>query len=782
MAVSVGADSQSAAEPDAPKPAPVLELETVRSTRFRVATTTAPWELAPDALVVSFGPNGLGQLGIDLYDRFPALTSVSDVTWLPAMAPGAPHVVDVRERLGRRRAPPAKGAAAGMAALPFRFLVYATVREPGSPPDPRGSPPPTLEAIATACVAAVGAAADAGARSVALPILGTGIGGQDLASAAEAVFPKLRGYAEDRRGSPVDEIVFVVPDDDRARVIEQQWQQSSRVVQLRMLADGPIDSARLDLLDAGAFAQALAFVVDHPQTSTPLTIAINAPWGAGKTSLAKLLEERLVRYHLGDQEPIICWFNAWHHDDAPSIVSALASTVARAAAGRRSIWRRVLDPLPSRMLTPRGRRRRHVATALGAVAVGAITLLVSGTLHQLSTGSITFSAAAALATAAVREVSTVRGTASDIAGLVRAPDAAFATGSLEEVRADLGRLIHQATRRDAEQHSRLVVFIDDLERCLPARSIEVCETVSSLLSHEDVVVVLIGDIQTLATAAEAKYRDLAPRYRTGTLTESAGQPVSSFGELYLEKIIQFRFDMPTHDPAVLKSLATALIDSTLAAGPGATDVESAAAPRPGRSTWLGRLGRRLTERPKKARRQRHENDDLHTAVATGRAPASAQARERYRMHLLVRRLDAEYLDKSFQAIEHLVRPRPRDLKRLLNRTRFLLYIAKSRQLLEPHGPLEPAAIGKWALLAERWPDLVGAVSADPDVLGRLETQSTTTQRFVAAMGEVVPGYAHSGELWRLVTTAPKLGAHAACLSRLRRQDGVPDDPRSAGAG
>jgi hypothetical protein len=673
------------------------------------------------------------------------------------------------------------------------LLIYSTIREPGSAPDPRGSEPPSIQTIRTACVAAVAAAARAGARSIALPILGTGIGGQKLDAAAQAALPALRAYADDLTMQSVEDIFLVAPDAARAQVIEHEWRNPARSLQLRMLADAPVDDERSDLLGAGSYAAALAFVVDHPETRTPLTIAINAPWGAGKTSLAQLVEKRVVKNRLRFQAPITCWFNAWHHDDAPSIVTALASTVARAAAAERSLWRRTFDPLPTRMLTPRGRRRRRLATTALAVGAGLIALLLTGAFHTLSVGSLTGSAAVALVTAAVREVTTLRGTASDVASLVRTPDATFASGSLEEVRADLGRLIHQATRRSGsrlrprgvDDHRRLIVFIDDLERCLPARSIEVCETVSGLLSHEDVVVVLIGDIQTLATAAEAKYHDLAPRYRTATLAGlGADAPAGSFGELYLEKIIQFRFDIPTHDLAVLKSLATKLLNAHVATAAAATtDLDEKALPRAPRNSAdrTGPFGRLTSpmRRWRAERRQRAQDKYVRNAVSAGEDPAEfedtaesargAAAREMYRLQLLLQRLDGKELEDSFRAVADLIRPLPRDLKRLLNRIRFLLYVANDRDLIAPNGPLTTAAVGKWALLAERWPDLAVAVSSDPPLLSRLEAQSRTPDGYVAAMKEVVPGYSRSAELWRVLTAEPALGPHAACLSRFRSQ-------------
>ena len=119
----------------------------------------------------------------------------------------------------------------------------------------------------------------------------------------------------------------------------------------KLLADTPIEQDEQDRLGFTAYADALAGLLDDPATSTPLTVAITGPWGSGKTSLAKMVEARLQRWpkERGEAPNIVCWFNAWLHDDAPNLGSAFAAEVARVAARRRPRWRQILRPLPMRM-------------------------------------------------------------------------------------------------------------------------------------------------------------------------------------------------------------------------------------------------------------------------------------------------------------------------------------------------------------------------------------------------------------------------------------------------
>src|SRR6266536_2473765 len=147
---------------------------------------------------------------------------------------------------------------------------------------------------------------------------------------------------------------------------------------LRTLSDKPIEDDADDRLDFIAYAEALAELLDHPDTDTPLTIAISAQWGAGKTSLAKMVERRLEDRATERSDPphVTCWFNAWMHDDAPHVGAALAAEVAKTADRCRPMWRRLVSPLPSAMLSPEQRWKRRLGIAVISLVVSAAIALL----------------------------------------------------------------------------------------------------------------------------------------------------------------------------------------------------------------------------------------------------------------------------------------------------------------------------------------------------------------------------------------------------------------------
>jgi KAP family P-loop domain len=360
---------------------------------------------------------------------------------------------------------------------------------------------------------------------------------------------------------------------------------------LTVLADVPLADRTTDGLGFLAYADALCGLIDNPVTPTPLTIAVSAAWGAGKTSLVNLVTSQLAertRRRRGRQH-IVCVFPAWLHDDAPHLGAALAAKVAREANRYRAWPRRLASPLPSAMLTAEQRWRRRIVIGCLSLIVAVLALLPASVRMSINT-TTSFAAVISdivgqrwaplglLMLAALAIWPKVFASAQAAARFVDDPKSEASTGSMWQVREQLGRLIRQAIRnpglfgkwvrrtwpriaqrlpRYRQERRRLVLIIDDLERCRPPRAIDVCEVASQLLGHQDVVTIIIADMATLAMSAEIRYAALE------TVPTSQGhaaegpfaiQPTGAYGRLYLEKMVQIQFDLPPPSSTGLRSM------------------------------------------------------------------------------------------------------------------------------------------------------------------------------------------------------------------------------------
>jgi len=387
-----------------------------------------------------------------------------------------------------------------------------------------------------------------------------------------------------------------------------------------MLSDQPLEDDDGDILGFKDYADALAAVLDHEDTATPFTMAINAPWGAGKTTLAGMIERRLKARPTirGDAPHITCWFNAWMHDDAPSMAGAIVSELTREITGHRVLLDRLWNPIPQAVREPHiSRFIRFLWYGVGFALLAALAVWLSA--HLLHNEEIVRQESSRTRTVQVTETEhkdlagkgiskstsetktedrpviqrgTVREKDSvdifigklessllllgafltgavtvitafwkfltalpfgsrDLGELVENPAKAAGAGSINKAREQLGRLIEQATWRG----NRVIIFVDDIERCNPPRPVELLEAVNQLLDHPNVITILLGDMAAVAASAQIKYKELSQYYVPSgvAIAEDLQGKKEAFGRLYLQKIIQFQFDLPNLTPDMLKT-------------------------------------------------------------------------------------------------------------------------------------------------------------------------------------------------------------------------------------
>jgi KAP family P-loop domain len=558
-------------------------------------------------------------------------------------------------------------------------------------------------------------------------------------------------------------------------------------------------------------AEALAAIVDDEGTDTPLTIAISARWGAGKTSLANLVIARLRELRSTQRKPqhVICWFDAWMHEDAPHLGAALAADVARAVNRNRRPWRRAAQPLPATMLSPYQRWWRRIALAVAALAVVWTPAaweagrefygsLVSGREHDLAAQLGSAGSIALLVFGVFAAWSWLLAVAGKAARFVDAPRSEAALGSMQEVRDQLGGLIAQATRRKR----RLVIFVDNLERCEPVHALDACRVVSQLLGHRDVVTFLLADMSIVARAAPG-------------------------GSLYLQKLIQLEFALPPADANGLARMlkrvaepeepadgwvsrarerildavqrwwriAVAVVVSLLLAGveaivffvtpgfargkPIPLAIGAVIAPvfafGPGQVTSARR--RSLIRRIDAALREELADSDLTMDELVSRLESLGHTelvRQRAQRYFT----DEEALLQQAESalLDYLLVPR--SVKRALNHLRVLLVVADGRHLLGPGHELERGHLWKWVVLGERWPEVAQTLMAEPDKVKVLEERNGADELDKALTGTELETSQREG-LYEFLQTSPKLGGVVDRLIRFQPAPGAARDGAAA---
>ena len=560
-----------------------------------------------------------------------------------------------------------------------------------------------------------------------------------------------------------------------------------------LYADKPLrrhDPDARDALALGPYADALALLMDWQLTDTPLTIAVNGPWGSGKTTLADMTRYRLKLRFGRDwgADHVICRFDAWQHDDAPNLGAAFAATVAKTVNAERHLWRRLWSPLPSAMLSPVERRRRWLWLGLVTLFVAAVAVfwpssgsLLTAILHPATKlDSLGHGAGAArlaipaVILALIACVQQLWPGIQSVANWIDSPGSQAALGSMSDVNKQLGRLIEQALRGKR----RLIIFVDNLERCRPPRSVEVCEVVTQLIGHKDVVTVLIGDMDTVAMSAEVKYAALE--------SVAKNAKPGDFGRAYLDKLIQIQLRLPPPQDESLRHMfiprddppafpvvkpapgflarqrakltdrfdrwrQTALLIGGLTLAVPVFLVDAVAGVGVAFAVFAGlsaggplleTLNIRRTNRTNSAIQTRLEDELPESGEPLPETEKQKRAEEvakevsahtgqvdprEVRRRMLQLNIDTSLRAELDQALLKVLPNTPRAAKRMVNHAHLLLAIGVERRIVG--AGVRPCQLAAWVSFTDRWPDVAATVAASPDLMQVLEDHA---RRLLAA--------------------------------------------------
>jgi Cdc6-like AAA superfamily ATPase len=309
----------------------------------------------------------------------------------------------------------------------------------------------------------------------------------------------------------------------------------------------------VDGLGFAPYKETLAEVIRYGRT--PLTIGVFGAWGSGKTSLLKMLEKCLKEYKETPETRIV-WFNAWQYGEQTALWRALLFQMLEALRPkpRDGTGNTGKGGEPAKDEAEEIRKLNQKLDDLQASLYRVVqreesggfevdwTRLAKGTLKGAVKLGLPFIPGGQLIKQLKEFVDP--GAASSIDELLGAFQRAQSTVRIEQVR------FLEQFRREFEQlvldyvvdekqkeKRRLVLFIDDLDRCLPEKAIEVLEAIKLFLDVEGCVVVIAVDRKVIVEGIRVRYRDFV-------LARGSGEPPPISGEDFLEKIIQVPFNLP----------------------------------------------------------------------------------------------------------------------------------------------------------------------------------------------------------------------------------------------
>ena len=286
------------------------------------------------------------------------------------------------------------------------------------------------------------------------------------------------------------------------------------------------NETNIDLLRFGYLASSVSRIVRSDRL-LPTTVGVFGDWGSGKSSLLKM-----IRADLEEDPNVMCLsFDGWLFEGYEDAKTALMGTILDAIQDRvkedATLWEKVKERFEAL-------RRRvnwlRLAAMTGKVAVPALTGLPD------PTGGMDPGAAAGALASGAKNL-----TPADARGLLaEAPDGEEnLRRSIRDFRGDFGTLLEEA------EIETLVVFIDDLDRCMPDTVIETLEAIKLFLFAPGTAFILGADERLVEYAVRLRFPELP-----NTELE--------VGRNYLEKLVQFPIRIPALNGADIQSYANLL--------------------------------------------------------------------------------------------------------------------------------------------------------------------------------------------------------------------------------
>ncbi|HIP77680.1 MAG TPA: hypothetical protein EYH07_04360, partial [Kiloniellaceae bacterium] len=105
------------------------------------------------------------------------------------------------------------------------------------------------------------------------------------------------------------------------------------------LSDSAIEDVDQDRLGFRPYVEAVADFILAEQTQAPLAIAVNAPWGKGKTSFMNMIDAQLRRDAAATTVKVATlWFNPWKYSEPEQVWAAFVANVTRCLRANLTPW------------------------------------------------------------------------------------------------------------------------------------------------------------------------------------------------------------------------------------------------------------------------------------------------------------------------------------------------------------------------------------------------------------------------------------------------------------
>lgn len=301
----------------------------------------------------------------------------------------------------------------------------------------------------------------------------------------------------------------------------------------------PDNESDIDLLGFDVLVDELVVAITDTGL-LPLTVGVLGGWGSGKSSLLKQAFGELAKENTAS--PYVCVeFSPWRYEDYDDVKTAIMRAVLNACQERASGDEAQVEEIGA--LRRFVRRLGHRSRAAGRLAVAAAPVVAPAVLAAVDphAAQATVDLASGLAQTAIPMATEALTDRPDNSGT----DPAAEIRDVTEFHERYAAMVDNLAGVDA-----VIVFVDDLDRCLPETIVDTFEAIRLFLNAPKTAYVIAANRQIIEASIDARYRQLQME---------GGRKV---GHEYLEKMLQLQVTVPALSPvetaAYVSLLVTAL--------------------------------------------------------------------------------------------------------------------------------------------------------------------------------------------------------------------------------
>ena len=281
------------------------------------------------------------------------------------------------------------------------------------------------------------------------------------------------------------------------------------------------NETKFDLLNNEAIAKTVVNLIKE-SNNQPISIGIHGDWGAGKSSILEMIEDLFNHTDKDDGKKYCCIrFNGWKHQGFEDSKIALMSAIVSELTAKENLQETAKEILGKLWKNINWMTVAKTAgkTALG-IATGTAPIAVLSSVRDMLKSTVT----------------TQEGIANAIdviGGYLKESKITEDTSSnteFTEFHKNFKELLEKANIK------KLVVLIDDLDRCLPDVAINTLEAIRLFMFTGETAFVVAADESMIRYAVKKHFPDVVDenKYNVGI----------EFSNKYLEKLIQVPFRIP----------------------------------------------------------------------------------------------------------------------------------------------------------------------------------------------------------------------------------------------